>query len=314
MVKLSPYQQYISLSRYSRFLPDKKRRETWEETVQRYVKFFADDFPDTFPKNEIFDAISKMKVMPSMRALMTAGRALKRDNVAGFNCAFMAIDHPRAFDEALYILMCGTGLGFSVERQLVNKLPDVAEEFYDTDTMIQVANSKIGWCKAYKELISLLYSGMMPKWDLSALRAAGAPLKTFGGRSSGPAPLNDLFKFTVAMFKKAAGRKLTSVECHDLVCKIADIVVVGGVRRSALISLSNLSDDRMREAKNGQWWVNEPQRALSNNSWAATEKPEMSHFIKEWLSLYKSKSGERGIFNRYAAKAKIKKMLEGRRK
>ena len=307
---MNSYQRYIALSRYARYLPEQERRETWEETVQRFCTFFSSKY-DAFPKDEVYTAIHDMKVMPSMRALMTAGKALDRDNVAGYNCSYMAIDNPRCFDEALYILCCGTGLGFSVERQFIAKLPEVAEEFYETGTTIKVNDSKIGWASSYRELISLLYGGQVPKWDLSSVRPYGAPLKTFGGRASGPGPLEELFKFTITVFKRAAGRRLSSVECHDLMCKIADIVVVGGVRRSALISLSNLSDDRLRNAKNGQWWIEYPYRALANNSVAYTEKPDIGLFMKEWLSLYDSKSGERGIFNRNNAKKKIKAL--GRR-
>lgn len=246
-----------------------------------------------------------------MRAVMTAGAALERDEVAGYNCSYLPIDHPRAFDEAMYILMCGTGVGFSVERQYICKLPEVAEEIHKTATVIKVSDSKIGWCSSFRELISLLYAGKEPQWDLSKIRPAGAPLKTMGGRASGPEPLNDLFKFTVATFRKAAGRRLTSIECHDIMCKIGDVVVVGGVRRSAMISLSNLTDERMRNAKNGQWWEDNVQRALANNSVAYTEKPDMGIFMREWSSLYDSKSGERGIFNRVAAR---KKVLEGGRR
>jgi len=306
----TPLQEYVHKSRYARWIDSENRRETWEETVLRYVNYFKNKFPH-YPANEIFDHIYELKTMPSMRALMTAGPALERDPMAGYNCAFTAIDDVRAFDEILYVLMCGTGMGFSVERQFIANLPTVAETFTNTDITIVVKDSKAGWCNAFRELLALLYSGSIPQWDTSKVRAAGMKLKTFGGRASGPAPLIDLFKFAIATFKGAAGRKLTSVECHDLVCKIADIVVVGGVRRSALISLSNLSDDRMRHAKSGQWWVNEPQRALANNSAAYTERPEMELFMKEWLSLIESKSGERGIFNREAA---IKKAIEtGRR-
>jgi len=249
----------------------------------------------------LWTSIYDMQVMPSMRALMTAGEALDRDNVAGFNCSYIAVDSPRAFDEMMYILMCGTGVGFSVERQYIAKLPEVAEDFYDTDTIIHVSDSKIGWAKAFRELVSLLYSGQVPKWDVSRVRPAGAPLRTFGGRASGPEPLVNLFRFSVDLFKGAAGRKLTSLECHDLCCKIAQIVVVGGVRRSALISLSNLSDDRLRRAKHGQWWVDQPQRGLSNNSACYTEKPEFDQFLSEWSALYESRSGERGIFSRVAS-------------
>lgn len=297
-------QQYIHLSRYARWIDRENRRESWPETVNRYVSFFEAKHPDTYPTELLRDAILNLKTMPSMRALMTAGPALERDNVAGFNCSFIAIDHPKAFDEALFILACGTGLGFSVERQSIAKLPDVADEFFPTDTIISVRDSKIGWASAYRELITLLYSGQVPKWDVSKVRPAGARLKTFGGRASGPKPLEDLFRFTIDTFRRAAGRKLNSVECHDLICKVADIIVVGGVRRSALISLSNLSDDRMRIAKSGQWWESQPQRALANNSAVYTEKPSAEIFMKEWLSLIESKSGERGIFNRVSAKKK----------
>ena len=302
-MKMDSYQQYIHKSRYARWLPEEGRRETWEETVSRYVKFWVDkDMLDSKTANELADAIENLEVMPSMRCLMTAGEALDRDNMAGFNCSYVAIDNVRAFDEILYVLMCGTGVGFSVERQSVNKLPEVSEEFHETDTTIVVADSKIGWAKAFRELVSLLYSGQIPTWDISKVREKGAKLKTFGGRSSGPAPLVDLFAFAVNTFKAAAGRKLTSVECHDIVCKIAEIVVVGGVRRSALISLSNLSDDRMRHAKSGQWWETDSQRALANNSAVYDERPDFETFLEEWTSLYKSKAGERGIFSRKAAK------------
>ena len=247
------------------------------------------------------DAITTLKVMPSMRALMTAGPALDKDNVAGFNCSYVAIDNVRTFDEIMYILMCGTGVGFSVERQYVDKLPEIAEKFHTTETVIKVRDSKIGWAKSYRELIAMLYAGQIPQFDVSLVRPAGAKLKTFGGRASGPDPLRDLFKFSIETFQKASGRKLNSIECHDIVCKIADVVVCGGVRRSALISLSNLSDIRMRDAKTGQWWDNNPQRSYANNSVAYTEKPDIGTFMKEWVSLYDSKSGERGIFNRVAS-------------
>jgi ribonucleoside-diphosphate reductase alpha chain len=307
------YQEFIALSRYSRWVPEKSRRETWNETVDRVVRYWQSKFPDVVTGElglELYEAIYNLEVMPSMRTLMTAGPALDRDNVAGFNCSYAAIDSPRKFDEIMYILMCGTGVGFSVERQFVSKLPCVAEEFYSTDSTISVSDSKIGWASSFRELISLLYVGKIPRWDLSKVRPAGSVLKTFGGRASGPEPLEDLFKFAVTLFKNAAGRKLTSLECHDLVCKIAEIVVVGGVRRSALISLSNLSDDRMRTAKSGAWWESNVQRALANNSACYTEKPEIGIFMKEWLSLYESKSGERGVFNREAAN----KLLPDRRK
>jgi len=250
--------------------------------------------------------------MPSMRALMTAGEALERDNTAGYNCSYVAVNRVRAFDEILYILMCGTGVGFSVERQYVEKLPTIAEHFTDSDTIIVVQDSKAGWAKAYKELVSLLIGGQIPRWDISKVRPAGARLKTFGGRASGPKPLEDLFRFTSDTFRRAAGRKLTSIECHDIVCKIAEIVVVGGVRRSALISLSNLTDERMRDAKTGAWWTDNPQRALANNSVAYKEKPEIGVFMEEWVSLYRSKSGERGIFNRDACRKTVSKLGDRR--
>ena len=309
---MDSYQQYIHKSRYARYLPKENRRETWEETVLRYVNYFEEQGKiDTKTTNELFDAIYNLEVMPSMRALMTAGEALDRDNVAGFNCSYMPIDHPRAFDEMMYVLMCGTGVGFSVERQYVSKLPEVAEDMHPTETVIHVVDSKIGWAKAFRELVSLLYSGHVPTWDVSGVREAGAPLKTFGGRASGPEPLVDLFKFTVELFRGAKGRKLSSIECHDLCCKIAQIVVVGGVRRSALISLSNLTDDRIRRAKHGQWWVETPHRGLANNSACYTEKPDFEAFLEEWKSLYESRSGERGMFSRVASQRQAAK--NGRR-
>ena len=313
------YQQFIHLSRYSRWLPERGRRETWEETVDRYFNFFDWHLKEyhnySLPqetREELRTAVLNLEIMPSMRCLMTAGEAIKRDNIAGYNCSYLHVNRIRAFDEILYVLMCGTGVGFSVERQFVDKLPTVAEEFSDTDTTIVVADSKQGWAKAFRELISLLLVGQVPKWDLSKVRPAGARLKTFGGRASGPRPLDELFKFTVETFKKAAGRKLTSIECHDIVCKTAEIVVVGGVRRSALISLSNLTDERMRDAKSGAWWEANPQRALANNSVAYKEKPDIGIFMEEWVSLYKSKSGERGIFNRAAAQKTVAKLGDRR--
>lgn len=320
------YQEYIHKSRYARWSEEEGRRESWEETVHRYVDYFGSKF-DHYPKKEIYNAILHLEAMPSMRALMTAGPALDRDPMAAFNCAFIAVDNYRAFDEALYVSMCGTGVGFSVERQFIAELPIVGvtvevskegkpiiktvSELTPVDHTLVVRDSKRGWAEAFQSLIEHLYAGQVPKWDMSLVRPAGARLRTFGGRASGPQPLIDLFKFTVATFKGAVGRKLTSVECHDLVCKIADIVVVGGVRRSALLSLSNLSDDRMRVAKSGQWWDTHPHRQLANNSAAYTERPQMELFMKEWLSLIESKSGERGIFNREAA---IKKVIAtGRR-
>jgi len=299
---MDAYQQYIHKSRYARYLPEEKRRESWEETVNRYLGFWVEQDKLTAKEAEdIFMQISKMEVMPSMRALMTAGEALSRDNVAGFNCAYLPIDHPKAFDEMMYILMCGTGVGFSVERQYVQKLPEVAEELFDTDSVIHVSDSKIGWAKSFRELIAMLYTGQVPKWDVEGVRPAGAALKTFGGRASGPEPLVDLFQFTVEVFRASAGRRLSSIECHDLCCKIAQIVVVGGVRRSALISLSNLTDDRLRRSKSGQWWVDHPERGLANNSACYTEKPDFEAFLNEWQSLYQSRSGERGVFSRVAS-------------
>lgn len=322
----TPLQEYVHKSRYARWIDSKGRREHWPETVQRYVDYFYEKFPH-YPIDQIYQAILHTDVMPSMRALMTAGPALDRDPMAGFNCSFVAVDNVRAFDEILYILMCGTGVGFSVERQFIAKLPviglsprldgggkihiDVAEELQKIDYVIKVRDSKGGWSSAFKELLAHLYAGYIPQWDVSKVRPAGAKLKTFGGRASGPQPLVDLFQFAIDTFKNACGRRLTSIECHDLVCKIADIVVVGGVRRSALISLSNLSDDRMRVAKSGQWWNTDPQRALANNSAVYNERPQAEIFMKEWLALIESKSGERGIFNREAA---VKKAISiGRR-
>ena len=312
------YQEFIHLSRYSRWLPEEKRRETWDETVSRYFNYFTEHLQESHQykiseklRNELETSVLGLRVMPSMRCLMTAGEALKRENIAGYNCSFVTVNRVQAFDEILYVLMNGTGVGFSVERQEVSKLPPVAEEFFMSDTTIVVSDSKLGWSKAYKELVAMLYSGQIPRWDLSKVRPAGAPLKTFGGRASGPEPLENLFNFTVTTFKNAAGRQLSSIECHDIVCKIAEIVVVGGVRRSALISLSNLSDDRMRHAKSGQWWEANPQRALANNSACYTERPDMGIFMKEWLALYESKSGERGIFSRDSAQKQAAK--NGRR-
>lgn len=303
------YQKYIHLSRYAKWIEEGKRRETWEESVERYIEYFSKNLEDGdlyyLLQGDIQKAIKSLEIMPSMRCLMTAGEALCKDQVAGYNCSYLVFDHPRAFDEMMYILMCGTGVGYSVERQYINKLPEVAEDFFKTETVIQVADSKVGWAKAFKELLSLLWSGQIPEWDVSKVRPAGARLKTFGGRASGPDPLIDLFEFTTQMFLKAKGRKLTSLECHDLACKIADIVVVGGVRRSACISLSNLSDDRMRKAKSGAWFTENGHRRLANNSTCYTEKPDFEAFLEEWKSLYDSGSGERGIFSRVAAKRKV---------
>ena len=301
---MDQYQQFIHKSRYARWLESEGRRETWAETVQRYIDFFVEreQLTEGSPETqEIYNAIYNLEVMPSMRCMMTAGEALKRDNVAGFNCSYLHIDHPRAFDELMYVLMCGTGVGFSVERNFIANLPVVNEGMFETDTTIVVADSKMGWASAYRELIAMLYAGKVPKWDMRKVRPAGARLKTFGGRASGPEPLIDLFNFTVGVFRKAHGRKLTSIECHDLVCKIADIVVVGGVRRSALISLSNLSDQRMAKAKSGAWWENDGHRRLANNSVAYTDKPDFEAYLAEMQTMYESKAGERGIFSRAAA-------------
>jgi len=302
------YQEFIHLSRYSRWLPDKGRREKWNETICRYFDFFTEHLKENVNytlkdelRTELEEAVLGLQIMPSMRCIMTAGEALKRENIAGYNCSYVAVDRVQSFDEILYVLMNGTGVGFSVERQYITQLPVVADDFNISDTTIVVADSKLGWAKSLKELVGMLYVGQIPRWDLTKIRPAGAPLKTFGGRASGPEPLESLFKFAVNLFQNASGRKLSSLECHDLVCKIAEIVVVGGVRRSALISLSNLSDDRMRHAKTGQWWNTEPQRALANNSACYTEKPDMGMFMDEWKALYDSKSGERGIFNRMSA-------------
>ena len=312
------YQEFIHLSRYSRWLPEEERRETWKETVGRYFNFFTEHLEENHKykltkelRNELEEAVLSLEVMPSMRCLMTAGEALKRENIAGYNCSYIAVNRPNAFDEILYVLMNGTGVGFSVERQFISELPVVADEFHHTDTTIVIADSKLGWAKGLKELIGMLYIGQIPRWDLSRVRSAGSPLKTFGGRASGPEPLESLLNFTVNIFMNSAGRKLSSLEAHDLVCKIAEVVVVGGVRRSALISLSNLSDDRMRHAKTGQWNLQNPQRALANNSACYQDNPEMGIFMEEWKSLYDSKSGERGIFNRISAQKQAEK--NGRR-
>lgn len=298
---MNDFQTYVYKSRYARWRDDLGRRERWEEVVARYCDFWKGRYGDLFPYDEIYKAIHNLDIMPSMRALMTAGPALERDNIAGYNCSYLPIIDQRCYSELMFILMNGTGVGFSVERQYISQLPSVPE-IKDIDDFIVVEDSKEGWAVGLQTLIDQLYDGACPKWHLGLLRPAGARLHTFGGRSSGPEPLDDLFKFTVSLFKRAQGRKLSSLECHDLVCKIAQVVVVGGVRRSALISLSNLTDERMRGAKNGVWWEDEGQRALANNSVAYTEKPDIGIFMKEWQSLYESKSGERGIFNRVAAK------------
>jgi len=300
------YQTFIAKSRYAKYF-DGKGREDWSETVERYMdNVVRPKIGDDTYVNSIRDAILNLEVMPSMRAMMTAGPALERDNTAGYNCSYLPVDDPKSFDEAMFILLCGTGVGFSVERQYISKLPEVPELF-DSETIIVVRDSKEGWAKAFRQLLALLWAGEIPRWDVSKVRPAGARLKTFGGRASGPAPLVELFNFTVQTFKNAKGRKLSSVECHDLMCFIGQIVVVGGVRRSAMISLSNLSDDRMRHAKSGQWWETAAHRALANNSVAYTERPDMETFMREWTALVESKSGERGVFNREASKKQAAK-------
>jgi ribonucleoside-diphosphate reductase alpha chain len=310
------YGEFIAVSRYAKWRDADKRRESWGETVDRLCEYYAKKVgfteEDTDQYTELYNAIYNLEVMPSMRSLMAAGPALDRCNVAAFNCAYLPVDSPRSFDESMYILMCGTGVGFSVEEKYVHRLPVVAEEFTASESVIVVGDSKEGWARAFRQLVSALYSGDVPRWDVSGVRPAGARLKTFGGRASGPQPLVDLFKFTIDTFKRAAGRRLTTLECHDIMCKIGDIVVVGGVRRSAMISLSDVTDDRMRVAKTGEWWNGFGHRRLANNS-AVYErrKPDMDLFMKEWKALYDSKSGERGLFSRYACQAIAKR--NGRR-
>jgi len=311
------YQSFIHKSRYARWLDTEGRREAWDETVDRYMNNVVEPVVNSGTSEDNFNvahdieqAILNLEVMPSMRAMMTAGKALERDNTAGYNCSYLPVDDPKSFDEAMFILLCGTGVGFSVERQFISKLPEVPELF-DSDTTVVVKDSKEGWAKAFRQVLALLWAGEIPKWDVSKVRPAGARLKIFGGRASGPAPLVDLFNFAVTTFKGAQGRKLSSIECHDLMCFIGQIVVVGGVRRSAMISLSNLSDDRMRHAKSGQWWETAAHRALANNSVSYTEKPDMETYMREWQALVESKSGERGVYNRQAAKNQAKKF--GRR-
>ena len=296
------YQNFIATSRYARWIEEDNRRETWAETVERFImnvvqpKVTAEDIV-----SNIRNAILNLDIMPSMRGMMTAGKALARDNTCAYNCSYLPVDDMKSFDEAMFILLCGTGVGFSVERQYISKLPEVPENMFDSATTIVVSDSKEGWAKALRQVISLLYSGEVPKWDMSKVRPSGARLKTFGGRSSGPEPLDQLFRFVCNIFRDAKGRKLNSLECHDIMCKIGEVVVVGGVRRSAMISLSNLSDDRMRNSKTGQFWETNPQRALANNSVAYTEKPDASTFLHEWTSLVDSGTGERGMFSRVAA-------------
>ena len=295
------YQTFIATSRYARWLEDEGRRETWGETVARYMdNIVRPKVGAEFNSSEIEQAILSLEVTPSMRSMMTAGKAANRDNTCMYNCSYLAVDDPKAFDEAMFILLCGTGVGFSVERQYINSLPEIPQLFY-SDTIVMVRDSKEGWAKAFRQVLALLWAGEIPKWNVEKIRPAGSRLKTFGGRASGPAPLVDLFNFAVTTFKNAQGRKLSSIEAHDLMCKVGEVVVVGGVRRSAMISLSNLSDDRMRHAKSGKWWENDPQRALANNSVAYSEKPDSMSFMREWTALVESGSGERGIFNRQAA-------------
>ena len=303
------YQTFIHKSRYAKYY-DGYGREFWTDTVERYMINVVNSLLDPKICREIESAILNTDIMPSMRALMTAGPALDRDNTAGYNCSYLPVDDPKSFDEAMYILLCGTGVGFSVERQYVSKLPEIPQLF-DSETTIVVKDSKEGWAKAFRQLLALLWAGEIPQWDIGLVRPAGAKLKTFGGRASGPAPLVELFNFVITTFKNAQGRKLSSIECHDIMCKIGEVVVVGGVRRSAMISLSNLSDDRMRHAKSGAWWENDPQRALANNSVSYTEKPDAVSFMREWMALVESGSGERGVFNRQASKKQAEK--NGRR-
>ena len=317
--KMTPYNEYIAKSRYARYLDEEGRREHWPETVERYMNFMQKHLKDKHNYvltddlyDKLYNAIVNLEVVPSMRSIMTAGEALERQNIAGYNCSYLPIDDPKAFDEAMYILLCGTGVGFSVEQKYVNKLPEIPCKLYDSESLVVVKDSKEGWAKALRQLIALLYAGEVPKWDVSAVRPAGTRLKTFGGRASGPEPLVELFKYVVGKFKGATGRKLTSLEAHDILCKIGEVVVVGGVRRSAMISLSDLGDDRMAHAKAGNWWDGNGQRALANNSAVYDVKPDVGQFMREWSSIYESHSGERGIFNRYASELQAGK--NGRRK
>ena len=308
---MDQYQEYIAASRYARFVDEKQRRETWAETVSRYVEYVFSRTPaiqsNTELKNKIFDAIHNLDLMPSMRAMMTAGKSADRDNTCVYNCSYLPVDDPKSFDEAMFILLCGTGVGFSVESKYINHLPEVPENLFESEHTIAVHDSKEGWAKSLRLLLAHLWAGEIPKWNVESVRPAGARLKTFGGRASGPQPLVGLFNFTVAMFKHAKGRRLHSLECHDLMCKIGEVVVVGGVRRSAMISLSDLDDERIRHAKAGPWWETAPHRALANNSAVYSETPTVGKFMEEWLSLYNSHSGERGIFNREAAKKTVEK-------
>ena len=315
---MDSYSQFIAKSRYARYIESENKREDWKETVQRYMEFMANHLESTtgytiepHVKTKVQRAIENLEVVPSMRAIMTSGKALARDNVAGYNCSYLPIDDPKAFDEAAYILLCGCGVGFSCEQKYIEKLPEVPEKLFESETTIVVSDSKEGWAKGYRQLLALLWSGEVPKYDLRKIRPAGAPLKTFGGRASGPDPLKQLFEFTIYKFKQNLGKKLSSLDCHDIMCMIGQVVVVGGVRRSAMISLSELEDDKMRSCKSGAWWNGNGHRALANNSAVYEQKPDVSQFLKEWTSLYESKSGERGMFSRDAAKRQVAK--NGRR-
>lgn len=308
---MDQYQEYIAASRYARYIDDKGRRETWAETVERFVDYIFTRTPaitnDTALRKEVQEAVFNLEVMPSMRAVMTAGKSADRDNTCVYNCSYLPVDDPKSFDEAMFILLCGTGVGFSVESKYITQLPEIPETLFPSEHTIMVHDSKEGWAKSFRLLLAHLYAGEIPQWDVSRIRAAGARLKTFGGRASGPGPLVDLFEFAVAMFKGAKGRRLHSLECHDLMCKVGEVVVVGGVRRSAMISLSDLDDERIRHAKAGPWWELSPHRALANNSAVYNETPSVGKFMEEWSSLYNSHSGERGIFNREAAKKAVAK-------
>lgn len=306
---MKDYQRFIAYSRYSRWLEDEQRRETWEEVVSRYTSWMFTHLIDKHQwempaemYHDIKSAIIDLEVMPSMRCLMTAGPALDRTHVAGYNCAYMVVDNLRAFDEAMYILMCGTGVGFSVEDKYVSQLPTVGESIVGEDQpTVTVPDSKEGWAISLRHVIDYLYAGYQPKWDIGKVRPAGARLKTFGGRASGPEPLIELFSYLTGIIGRARGRKLSSLECHDILCKIAEVVVVGGVRRSAMISLSDLNNEEMRYAKHGAWWEHNGQRGLSNNSAVYLGRPTVGEFLREWKSLYDSKSGERGVFSRTAS-------------
>jgi ribonucleoside-diphosphate reductase alpha chain len=313
---MTPYQQFIAKSRYARYLPEELRREHWPETAQRWIDFFKMEMahsidPVHYIWQDLYDSIVNLDSLPSMRSVMTAGEALRRTNVAAYNCAYLPVDSLRSFDEAMYILLCGTGVGFSVESHYVERLPKIPASLVDAGAEIYVGDSKEGWCSAYRLLIESLLNGYIPTWDVSDVRPAGAPLKTFGGRASGPGPLVSLFEYTIEKFKMAAGRRLESIEAHDIMCKIGEVVVVGGVRRSAMISLGDLGDYDHATAKSGSWWDGHGERALANNSAVYHYRPHIGEFMKEWLSIYDSKSGERGIFNREASQRQAAKF--GRR-